>query len=320
MLETLDILNFRSHTDTHFEFSSGVNAIVGNPDSGKTNCLRSLIWLLTNRPLGFRFHSQFSDDPTMVTAQFSGEESMTLGKTKTKSMYQIGGENLRSIGSDVPEEIQRAANMTELNIQSQLSKPFLICNSSGEVAKTFNRITRLEKPDQAISALTTDINTKNKELKTLEMQKIVIVNEITKLGDVQSMQDDCVKLERTYAIIQMMTNEIDDLARLIGQASECKTTVDSFGDIAKMKTDMEALVKMSDECLELERGCDDLSDAVMDTENASKRETETHEDLVEKAKEYREFLSTISVCPYCSHCSAPISKHNLADVLKGIYV
>jgi hypoxanthine phosphoribosyltransferase len=42
--------------------------------------------------------------------------------------------------------------------------------------------------------------------------------------------------------------------------------------------------------------------------------------LLEAAKEYKIFLKTIKICPFCLECKEPISAHNLDDVLKGFEV
>ena len=51
MIESLEIKNFKSHRKSIMAFSSGINAIIGSPNHGKTNIIRALLWWFNNRPL-----------------------------------------------------------------------------------------------------------------------------------------------------------------------------------------------------------------------------------------------------------------------------
>ena len=61
-IKSIEINNFRTHRNTKLEFAKGINALIGLPDSGKTNIIRFINWVLKNRPLGFKFHSDFTED------------------------------------------------------------------------------------------------------------------------------------------------------------------------------------------------------------------------------------------------------------------
>jgi hypothetical protein len=345
---------------------SGINAIIGLPDSGKTNVIRSIAWCLTNRPLGFKFHSDFTDDPTSVSIKFDDQQNaITLAKTKTKSSYRFGDEELKAIGADVPDVVQRAANMSELNIQKQLDKPYLICDSPGEVAKTFNRITRLEKPDQAVSFLTTDINSENKRLKQIRMHKDSVSEDLKALGDVEGMKRDCDSLVKLQDSAWAIDDECVGLDAAIEGVTGAQKRLQSFGDMTKMKSDLCQITTDSEDLGELVASIGSLSNLVFEikysrtfitnTENelqtmnsrlssleewfdnmvavrvesdnlyefvcklvlTEENRANAWDEFIKKAKEYRKFLNTITICPYCSQCSAPVSKHNLDGLLKG---
>ena len=55
MLKSISIKNYQSHKETDLTFNEGVNVITGTSDSGKTAILRSLSWLINNRPSGDAF-------------------------------------------------------------------------------------------------------------------------------------------------------------------------------------------------------------------------------------------------------------------------
>lgn len=175
MLSQLRVKNFQGHKDSTIVFTEGVNCIIGDPQSGKTGLQRALRLLAYNRPLGAKYFSNFakSGDSTLIEAQVDGktvslEKIVKIGKDGTKKVesgtYRMGDFN--SSAEDVPDFVKEALNISELNIQTQLDPPFLITSSAGEVAKTVNRITKLEQVDEWVSDLTRQINKVNGDIET----------------------------------------------------------------------------------------------------------------------------------------------------------
>lgn len=145
MLKSLRIQNFQSHEDSLLEFDPGVNVIIGQSDSGKTAILRALRWLLTNRPGGDAFRSNWGGN-TIVNLAVEKERIQRI-KTAKENMYVLNDQELKAIGMDVPDEIKLLLNMDNINVQEQLDRPFLLDNSPGEVAQHFNQIARLDVID-----------------------------------------------------------------------------------------------------------------------------------------------------------------------------
>ena len=145
MFKFLQIQNFQSHENTLLEFDSGVNVIIGSSDSGKTAILRAMRWLLTNRPGGDSFRSNWGGD-TIVNIH-TEEGNIKRSKTAKDNMYVLNNQEFKAMGMDVPEEVKLLLNMNEVNLQGQLDAPFLLSNSSGEVAQYFNQIIQLDAID-----------------------------------------------------------------------------------------------------------------------------------------------------------------------------
>jgi DNA repair protein SbcC/Rad50 len=372
MIKKLDVENFRSHGKTTLEFVKGINCIIGLPDSGKTNLIRAINWLLINRPLGFRFHSDFTDDPTKVAIQLENEDGSTddisLIKSKKSAQYVLNKNPLKAIGSDVPDEISLVTQITDLNLQRQLDKPFLICSSSGEVAKTFNRVTKLEKPDIAISMLTTDINTENKTLKNLKERRDRTQEDIDKLGDVNGMKSSLEEMLTVNDKLAIKQNRIDKLNNIIADVDWHVKNVESLGNVDKVVDSFNKLIELDKKLNEvnsritnlnghvteinriqktvtnIKDGLDKMLDSFDKVKGASKKWGEVvalkesleesirdvnagntlaekaKEALLTKAREYRKFLNTINICPYCVKCKTPISEHNLDDAIKGLEI
>lgn len=367
MIKTLEIKNFRTHRHTKLEFVKGINCIIGLPESGKTNIIRSINWLLTNRPLGFRFHSDFTTEPTKVSIAFDNG-GVSLNKNKKGAEYRCTGyeKPLMAIGHEVPDVVTNISRMPEFNLQRQLDKPFLICTSPIEVAKVLNRITKLEKPDIAVSSLTTDINTENKKLKMIQTQEIELKEQIANIGDIESMKADFaiiknidskvndvsnniselnavlllierhqeelkkfkniksakadfVEIEKVYTEISKIKNTFAELCNVIDEIESGVSKINKLQSIInKTKADIKPIMEIGEMQSKITNSHTKLCTASENAESAAKIVYNTREKLILKAQEYRAFLNTINICPYCSVCKEPISKHNLDDALKGL--
>jgi DNA repair exonuclease SbcCD ATPase subunit len=319
MIKDLEIEHFRSHVHSRFDFVKGINCIIGLPDSGKTNVIRAINWALTNRPLNRRMISDFSDDAAIVKIGFDEGNVISLTKDKKTAMYILNKTELKAIGSDVPDDVTKVANISELNLQGQLDKPFLICSSSGEVAKIFNRVTKLEKPDEAVTSLTTAINSQNKLYKQYKIDEVKLKEEIEALGNVEELQNDFRAIESAQMALQKITTKNNELAAVLKELEEAEKVKDKYKTvIVEMEADLKDLQKLVVKYEEADDSYEELSDCVNELLNTKESMKEEKENLTEKAKEYRKFLNTIKVCPFCDKCKTPISAHNLDDAIKGI--
>lgn len=316
MIKHLRIQNFRSHKNTNLEFVKGVNCIVGFPDSGKTNIIRAINWALTNRPLGFRFHSNFAKDPTAVDIDFEEGNQISLVKSKSESGYVCNEKEFRAIGSDVPDEVSRISNITELNLQTQMDKPFLICESPGEVAKVFNRVSKLEKPDLVIASLTTDINSKNKQAKMLSVEQLELQKQLEKFDTLPQMKNDLAEIEKIETNRQSVKNEIENLSLMIENIEFAKKTMDNMIDVNKARKELESINKFYTEIFNEQNKYIALQDIITSTEEVEDKMQNIKMDYKDIQKDFGKFLKTIKICPYCEKCKEPISAHNLDKFIK----
>jgi chromosome segregation ATPase len=156
MINTISITNFQSHKETVLDLSPGLNVIVGPSDSGKTAIIRALRWLIWNRPSGDAFRSEWGG-PTSVQCLMD-DKKIDIGRIKSlDNLYYHNHQNYEAFGTGVPEEITKALNIDETNLQQQLDSPFLINSSPGEVATYFNRIAHLDQIDTAVKSIQASI-------------------------------------------------------------------------------------------------------------------------------------------------------------------
>lgn len=158
MIDSIRIKNIQSHKDTELNFCSGVNVIVGSSNNGKTAILRSLYWSIYNRPLGIdNLCSHWAlDEKGNIKDEMSvevrkGDDVLIRRKTKNINQYVLNGNELNAIKTDVPPEVKDFYKLNETNIQKQQDAPFLVSCSSGEVARYFNSIAKLDVIDNVLS-------------------------------------------------------------------------------------------------------------------------------------------------------------------------
>ncbi len=176
MINKLQIKNFQSHRKSTLEFDSGVNVIVGPSDSGKTAIIRSLRWLFWNRPTSDSFRSWWEGE-TKVDITTKDNRHFYRSKDK-ENHYHYNGTTFSAFGTDVPEEIQRALNINEINLQSQLDSPFLIKASPGEVASHFNHIAHLDEIDSSLKHINSKIRSIDSTISSDSTRKEKLEEEI----------------------------------------------------------------------------------------------------------------------------------------------
>ena len=162
MIDLLEIENFQSHQLSEFEFTPGVNVIMGTSNSGKSAVIRALRWMISNQPRGDSFRSHWCKKKENTAATIVKYDGTVISRQRnsTTNKYTLAASaededmSFEALRANVPEEIQTSLNLTEINIQSQFNPYFLISDTPGEVAKVLNKHTGLEIIDKVLKAAT----------------------------------------------------------------------------------------------------------------------------------------------------------------------
>ena len=207
MIKRITLQNFQSHKHTVLEFTDGINALVGKTDSGKSACIRALKWVLTNRPSGDAFvnHDAFNEKgkqvlPCSVVIE-TDSHIVERYKFKTKNSYTVDGVELNAIGTDVPDEVLEALNLNDINIQFQMDRPFLLTESSGEVARILNRVVKLDNIDTTLRQLNIYRQRLNTTKDSLQYQVDTIKKDIEKI--------DIADIETTVEMAELLEEKLD---------------------------------------------------------------------------------------------------------------
>lgn len=227
MIKSVYIKNYQSHQDTKLEFHPGVNILVGSSDSGKSAIFRAMAWVMTNRPLGNAF-CRWGTKKTQVDLVV--DQGTVIGRTKSKSEnnYLFQGRELLA-GTEVPEDIQRTLKIDPaINIQQQISAPFLLSSSPGEVAAFFNDIAGLSDIDLSIKNLKGWQAGHIRAIKQLDLaieKQQAQVDEMKYLDqaeqDLEALED--LQIKQTQACVN--ARKIKDL---LHKHSRCSETLDEI--------------------------------------------------------------------------------------------
>lgn len=242
MINQLIIQNYQSHKKSTLDFHSGVNIIIGPSDSGKTAILRSLRWLIWNRPGGDAFRSTWGGD-TVVTLKTTDNNTIIRAKHKD-NLYKLNDLRFIAFATDVPKEIKEALNVSDINFQTQFDQPFLLTNSPGEVAAHFNKIAHIDQIDTSnkkinswIQDLKTDIKKGTTKVEELEA-------EIKEFEYLEKMEIDIEALEEVEKQLSLISSGNSKLQKLIDSITEVENEIEEISGIFETETLIDSILAL----------------------------------------------------------------------------
>lgn len=255
MLEKLEIVNFQSHQLTKLEFSPGVNVMVGPSDNGKSAILRALFWLIQNKPDGMGFVSHWNLTPkgvikgtTEVILKYD-EGVVTRRRTKDCNQYILNENVLDAVGRDVPAEVSKSLNISDVNIQTQLAPHFLLADSAGEVARILNRTIRLDDIDKFLSLVEQKKRATKNSVESISSNLIEFKNEIENLSWIDGVDLLIGKLRNLVSATEDIRKAKTALADLITQYAdnESQSILFDTGDVDVLIEQVQSLVSSIDD-------------------------------------------------------------------------
>ncbi len=275
----------------------GINAIVGGSDVGKTAIIRGLRWLISNRPQGDEFCSNWGGE-TVVT-MVTGDHKISRAKIGSINAYIIDdGTPLKAIKCDVPEEVNRIIQFNEINLQRQFDRPFLIDSSPGAVAQFFNNIAHLDVIDFAISNV-------QRWIKGIGNTITATEEHVAKLKTALKKYKGLGKLERKLIILEALEKERNDvsdsfsnLRRTIFEITNTDVQIQKSINILKMEDGVTKLMQQIKERREVEQKHTDLIHAIKEIEFTDEQ---LHQGSLASGVLQEKFTREFpSVCPLCN--------------------
>lgn len=262
MIKKIKLRNIQSHQSTDIELCGGINVLVGSSNNGKSAILRGLYWVRNNRPLGIdTLASHWAlDKKGNLSKEMSVEVENENGtvirrRTADENQYIVNGNVQNVVKTDVPADVSDILRLSDTNIQRQLDEPFLLSQTTGEVAKYFNHIARLDVIDTALTNAesmrrqcrkygeATEVICKDLERKLDALSWLgeaeALIAEYDKVkadlnaveGDLDAIQGDLNAIEGKFAVVSKYKPAIE-CAGLVGDASALLQSVRDAGNDA----------------------------------------------------------------------------------------
>lgn len=250
MIQSLKIRNFQNHEESEVHLSSGLNVIYGDNDQGKSAILRSLNWLINNKPSGFGFQTKNKPESTTSVSVTVDEQTIIRKRNKKDNCYIIGKNKFSALRSEVPQEVKDILNLSQFAYQSQYNPHFLFTDSPGEVAKKINKIVGLEEIDVVLARVKSVKETNIRDIKYLtdkvndlqeKVDKYSSIHSIAKKAELIQKREKIVekkieqsslgnKLLEEYESILLQINAIDDLLSYKSKFSKINSVYEQVKD------------------------------------------------------------------------------------------
>ncbi|RLB11180.1 MAG: hypothetical protein DRG39_04680 [Deltaproteobacteria bacterium] len=268
MINFLKIRNFQSHKNTEINFSPGVNVIIGLSDTGKSSILRALRWVVENRPAGFAFRPWFAKkgECTEVTVGLP-EVDVRRVRSSTENLYWLGEEKLEGFGQDVPERVKEVLNLGEGCFQKQLDPVFLLTDSPGEVARTLNRVTRLDEIDALLSNLASLNNSVNRERKLIKADLDDLKGQLVEFKDLPAIERIIEGVEEASAQLRKNKEDFSAVLIAVNEVEKVEEELGDLDDFLAVEKEYEALDSLFSEYQSLAEKALSLSELVSSVED-----------------------------------------------------
>lgn len=314
MLKQIKLKNFRTHKKTKLNFCSGVNGIIGISSSGKTNILRAIKLIFTNRPLGDGMISRFSvNKEAVISTKWSDVGTIKMVKGKD-SYYQINNDKpFRKIGTSVPDKIKEALFLSDINFYGQFEGPFLIFSGPGEISRYINKATGAENFDIWTSNVNHRIKNLDFSLKDSDFRIEKYRIEKKKLAGVEKLDVLVRELKRVSKKIKNLQADYDEISELYSKFSGFESKLRMHKKILRFEKTLKKIASIREKIEFLEEDIDLVDDLL----NLKK----TKHELVKRHKELmKQYISCLMTDRKCPTCYSPIKQSTIKRLKNEIHL
>jgi hypothetical protein len=224
-LEKLQIRGFGANKKLDIDFSPQVTTIIGKSFIGKSWILRALKWVARNKPSGDSFINWNSIKATVKL--FIKNKKVTRIRSKKTNVYKLSDKKKPLIaGNNVPDDIEKLLNLSDINFQTQHESPFWFCETAGEVSRQLNSIVNLELIDSTLA----NIESKKRKTNT--------IIEITKkdLADAKQQRKD-------LSYVENLNRDLEHIERLQKRYEEKSRTHATIDEKLKICINLRKFIK-----------------------------------------------------------------------------
>lgn len=275
MIKTVQLRNFLSHKNSKLEFSPGVNVIVGQTYAGKSAIIKGINLVANNRPTGDEFRSHWGGATKVMVNSYGNKVSRI--KDNGINEYHINNEKFKAFGSSVPEEVQTALNLSEVNIENQFDTHFLISKTPGEVSQYFNEISNLDRLDLGLKNVKKWIGEINQDVKTGENKKEEIETQLKEYEYLDQLEEKVIYLEKIEKELKEIDDNIDYTDDTINKVEEYNKEIEEKSLILKAEKKLNEVLEKIDKLKKLDEQAVNLNTLLNDIGNVEREITNKSE-------------------------------------------
>lgn len=215
MIEKLQIRNVGTNKKLDIEFSPQATTIIGKNTIGKSWALRALRLVALNKPPGY---SYINWDANKAKIRLSIDSKKVIRtRSKTTNSYRLSGKKKPYVafGNNVPNDIAKLLNVSEINFQGQHESPFWFCKTAGEVSRQLNSIVNLELIDSTLTNILSELNTTRTVIKITEKALTKTIQQKKDLLYVKDLNSDLENVEKLQKQYEQDTREHASIAEKV---------------------------------------------------------------------------------------------------------
>jgi hypothetical protein len=230
VLETLLVRNFQAHKHLAIDLDPGVTTIIGPSDRGKSAVVRSLIWLMTNRPGGDAFIRD--GEPEAAVSLTIDGRTITRRRGAAVNQYSLDNKQFEAFGTEVPPEIAQLLQTNPINYQGQHDAPFWFADTAGQVSRSLNSIVDLRVMDEVLGYLAGQVRTATAEVEAERGRLAQATAEQERLSWVPAMMEDLEEINTLDIALAAKRATAAAVRSLVVQALAHRDTAERAGRAA----------------------------------------------------------------------------------------
>jgi len=248
MIKEVEIKNYHAHKHTKVTFCDGVNVITGASDNGKSSFLRSMIWNITNRPMGNEVINWDCSEKDEVSCLISMPEGSVLKKRREgKVIYELSTKAIQrsfeAFKTDIPEEVSTLFNFSEFNYQAQHSPYFLLRETPGIVATKLNDLVGLSIIDTMFKNLNSKATENKRNAEDEGKRADKLQEEIKELSYIDNVEKDLKKIETFIDKYDDIVKKVALLSSLISIYKVATQKISEYRKITIQENEVKNLIE-----------------------------------------------------------------------------
>ena len=299
-IKFLKISNFQSHEKTYLKFHKRLNVVCGKTDSGKSGLRRAIEWIVNNRPSGESFRSKWGGDTKVeLLVKDKGIRSLVSRKKGKENLYILNDNKYKAFGQDVPEDVRNVLRMSDINIQNQISLPFMLTMSAGETARYLNEIVNLEDIDKSLSNIQSMLRKEMSQLEERRITKKQFVSDLHTYEWIDNVENRLSWLENEEKEIKQLEERSDKAQEIIEEIEIEQAQLNRLSsiDIVQSQKDFKKIEFLSKE-IELDNEqIEKIENIVSDITFQQKQLRYLEESNRQDIRKLRKLMP--DVCPLC---------------------